>query len=102
MEKVQNMPFFFNGPVPGKFIQVVWSSGHLIQYWDTSDATGTPVATPLVVMTHEPPQEVFNESFREKYDFEELGHYDLDMKKKDGIKIFSNYVTIVRMKQNMP
>lgn len=99
MEKVHNMPFYFDGPVPGKFIQVVWSSGHLIQYWDMSNATGTPVKTPLVVMTHEPPEDVFNESFKEKYDFELLGHYDLDMKKKDGIKIFSNYVTIIRMKQ---
>lgn len=102
LEKVQNMPFYFNGAVPGKFIQVVWSSGHLIQYWDTANATETPVATPLVVMTYESPQNVFSESFREKYDFEVLGHYDLDMKKKDGIKIFSNYVTIIRKKQNMP
>ena len=31
---LKNVPFFFNGEIPGKFIEVIWNCGHEVKEWN--------------------------------------------------------------------
>lgn len=97
-EDLKALPFFFNGVVEGKFIEVVWATGHRIKYWNSKNATELPVETPFVFLSYNRPEEDLPPTVLENYTIELVGRYDGKMRTRREAGVLANYVTIIRKK----
>jgi len=95
-EDLKAIPFFFNGEIPGKFIEVIWNSGHEVKAWNPALQQYLPVVPPLVFLSNENPSAVLSPAIQNKYHMEVIGHFDGNMSKQSGNITLSNYVTIIR------
>ena len=93
---LKDIPFFFNGEIPGKFIEVVWNSGHQIKGWNPAVHPQLPVNGPLLLLSNEPPGKVLPEEVLKNYRIEVIGHFDTNMGKHEEKKVLSNYATLIR------
>jgi len=98
-EDLKKIPFFFNGEIPGKFIEVVWNSGHEVKEWNPLVYQSLPVEPPLIFMSHEQPFIILNPAILLKYEVEILGHFDGNLTINRGNAVLSNYVTIIRQRK---
>jgi 4-amino-4-deoxy-L-arabinose transferase-like glycosyltransferase len=94
-----SVPFYFNGEIPGKFIEVVWNSGHEVKAWNPLMDQNLPVEAPLLFMSHEQPFLILNPLILAKYEVEIIGHFDGNMELNRGNAVLSNYVTIIRQRR---
>jgi 4-amino-4-deoxy-L-arabinose transferase-like glycosyltransferase len=93
---LKSIPFYFNGEIPGKFIEVIWNCGQMIKYWNPLLDQNLPVAPPLLFLSHEQPFFILSPAILNKYEVEVLGHFDGNLGEKGGNSVLSNYVTIIR------
>ena len=96
--ELKGLPFYFNGVVPGKFIEVVWSCGREIKAWDPLENKNLPVTPPLVFLSNQQPIIILPSEILDKYEVEIIGHFDSNFKKEGEIAIFSNFVSIIKPK----
>ena len=95
-DDLKGIPFFFNGEIPGKFIEVIWNSGHKVKGWNPANQQQLPVAPPLVFLSNRPPSEVLPATILKNYHIGVIGHFDGNPGKKGGNVVLSNYVTVIR------
>lgn len=95
---LKKIPFYFNGEISGKFIEVVWNCGHEVKAWNPLMNQNPPVDPPLVFMSHEQPYMILCPEILTKYEVEILGHYDGNSEMNRGNVVLSNYVTIIRQR----
>ena len=93
---LKGIPFYFNGEIPGKFIEVVWNCGREIKEWNPLLNLNPPVTPPLLFLSHEQPYFILSPAILTKYQVEIIGHFDGNTGKKGGNPVLSNYVTIIR------
>jgi hypothetical protein len=98
-EDLKKIPFFFNGEIPGKFIEVVWNSGHEVKEWNPLVYQSLPADPPLIFMSHEQPFIILNPAILVKYEVEILGHFDANLEANRGNAVLSNYVTIIKQRK---
>jgi len=97
---LKNISFYFNGEIPGKFIEVVWNCGHEVKSWNPLINRNLPVAPPLILMSHVQPFFIIDTKILSNYDVEIIGHFDGNLEIKRGNAVLSNYVTIIRQRNN--
>jgi hypothetical protein len=93
---LKNVPFYFNGEIPGKFIEVVWNSGHEVKAWNPSTQPIPPSILPIIFLSNEDPSIALPAEIRNNHSIEVIGHFDGNMGKKGGNIVLSNYVTVIR------
>jgi hypothetical protein len=93
---LKNIPFYFDGEIPGKFIEVIWNCGHEIKEWNPSVNPDLPVEPPLVFISHQQPDNILKPDLFEKYEIKILGHYDGNRQVKGGNIVLSNYVAMIK------
>ena len=93
---LKDAKFFFNGEIPGKFIEVIWNSGHEIKFWDTWNSTQLPARLPILFLSHEDPTTVLPADILSNCQIEVIGHFDGNPGKTGGNIVLSNYATIIR------
>lgn len=93
---LKNIPFYFNGEIPGKFIEVVWNSGHEVSAWNPSLQPQLPAALPIIFLSNEHPSAILPAEIQKNHHIEVIGHFDGNMGKKGGNIVLSNYVTVIR------
>ncbi len=93
---LKNAKFFFNGEIPGKFIEVIWNSGHEIKLWDPWNNTQLPARLPILFLSYEDPTTVLPADILSNYQIEVIGHFDSNPGKTGGNIVLSNYATIIR------
>ena len=93
---LKDVKFFFNGEIPGKFIEVVWNSGHEIKFWDPWNSTQLPSRLPILFLSHEDPTTVLPADILSNFQIEVIGHFDGNPGKKGGNIVLSNYATIIK------
>lgn len=93
---LKNVPFYFNGEIPGKFIEVIWNSGHEVKGWDPATQLSLPSKLPIVFLSNEDPSKILPAEIQNNHHVEVIGHFDGNMGKKGGNIVLSNYVTIIR------
>ncbi len=92
---LKNVPFFFSGDTQGKFIEVIWNSGHGIREWNPKTDQQLPVTPPLIFLSDEEPSKVLPAEIRNNYHIEVIGYFDSNMGKGMKIQILANYVTLI-------
>ncbi len=92
---LNELPFFFNGEIPGKFIEVIWSSGHEIKSWDPLKNANLPVKPPFVFLSHEQPLIILPPKILSQYNVKVIGHYDKNLQEEKANMVLSNYVSII-------
>ena len=95
-DDLKNVPFYFNGVIPGKFIEVIWNSGHQVKGWDPTMQPQFPGKFPIIFLSNEKPADLLSAEFQANHHVEVIGHFDGNMGKKGGNIVLSNYVTIIR------
>lgn len=95
-DDLKNVPFYFNGEIPGKFIEVIWKSGHQVKGWDPATQPQFPGTFPIVFLSNENPTVLLSAEFQAIHRIEVIGHFDGNMGKKGGNIVLSNFVTIIR------
>ena len=95
-DDLKGVPFFFNGEIQGKFIEVIWNSGHEVKRWSTGALHQLPVSPPLIFLSHEDPFAVLPIEVLNNYNIEVIGHFDGNMAKRRENIILSNYITLIR------
>jgi len=95
---LKGIPFYFNGEIPGKFIEVVWNCGREVKGWNPLLNQNLPATPPILLMSHEQPFFILNPSILSKYEVEIIGHFDGNMEIKGANPVLSNYVTIIRQR----
>lgn len=95
-EDLKNIPFYFNGEIPGKFIEVVWNCGHEVKGWNPLIDQNLPSEPPVIFISHEQPIILLRPDILAKYEVEVIGHFDGNMEMKRRNAVLSNYVTIIR------
>ena len=96
-QELTNVPFFSNGDLSGKFVEVVWASGHEIRYWDPQKESALPAAPPLVLVSRQQPFEVLPKTIQDHYEVTNLGLFDQNFK-RSHYPILENYITVIRSK----
>ena len=99
---LKDIPFFFNGEIQGKFIEVVWAGGHEVKSWNPVTQRALPVKPPLLLISHEPPFVVLSPEILQGYRLKELGHFDTNMTRQSGNTVLSNFVTIIYLEGSYP
>jgi 4-amino-4-deoxy-L-arabinose transferase-like glycosyltransferase len=92
---LKTTPFFFNGEIQGKFIEVIWNSGHEIKGWNPLTQKKLPMTPPLLFLSNEEPSAVLSAEILNNYHIEVIGHFDSNPGKKGGNIVLSNYVTLI-------
>ncbi len=92
---LQGIPFFFNGEIPGKFIEVIWNSGHKVKKWDPAIEQQLPANPPLLLFSHEHPFDVLPATILKNYHIKVIGHFDGNPGKRGGNKVLSNFATVI-------
>jgi len=90
------IPFYFNGEISGKFIEVIWNSGHEVKAWNPATQLKLPETLPIIFISNEAPSAVLPAEIQSNHQIEVIGHFDGNMGKKGGNIVLSNYVTIIR------
>ena len=90
------IPFFFNGEIPGKFIEVIWNSGHKVKKWDPVIEPQLPATPPLLFFSNEHPFDVLPAAILKNYHIEVIGHFDSNPGKRGGNKVLSNFATVIQ------
>jgi len=93
---LKEIPAYFNGEIPGKFIEVVWNCGREIKEWNPLLNPNTPSPPPFLFMSREQPYFILSPAILAKYQVEIIGHFDGNMGIKGGNPVLSNYITIIR------
>jgi len=93
---LKNTPFFYNGEIAGKFIEVIWNSGHEIKGWNPQTQKGLPLTPPFIFLSNEDPATVLPTDILNNYHIEVVGHFDGNPGAKGGNIVLSNYVTLIR------
>lgn len=96
---LKHIPFYFNGEIPGKFIEVVWNCGKEVKGWNPLINENLPIEPPLLLMSHEQPFIILDPGILTKYDVEIIGHFDGNMELNRGNPVLSNYVAIIRQRR---
>ena len=94
--ELKDIPVFFNGEIPGKFIEVIWNSGHEVKAWNPVAQKSLPVEPPLILISHEPSFVVLSPEILQRYQIEDLGHFDGNMSRRGGNIVLSNFITLIR------
>lgn len=97
-DDLKGIPFFFNGEISGKFIEVIWNSGHEVNGWNPENQPQLPVNPPFVFLSNENPLTILPAEILNNHAVEVIGHFDGNMGKSKGNIVLSNYVTIIRQK----
>jgi 4-amino-4-deoxy-L-arabinose transferase-like glycosyltransferase len=97
-DDIKDIPFFFNGEISGKFIEVIWNSGHEVKGWNPAIQPELPVNPPVVFLSNENPLTILSAEIIKNHSVEVIGHFDGNMGKSKGNIVLSNYVTIIRQK----
>jgi 4-amino-4-deoxy-L-arabinose transferase-like glycosyltransferase len=95
-DDLKGVPFFFNGEIPGKFIEVIWNSGHEVKAWNPAMNQQLPAALPIIFLSNEDPLVALPAGIRNNYHIEVIGHFDGNMAKRGGNIVLSNYVTVIK------
>ena len=95
-EDLKNVPFYFNGEIPGKFIEVVWNCGREVKGWNPLIDQNLPSEPPLIFISHEQPIILLRPDILAKYELEIIGHFDGNMEMNRKNAVLSNYVTVIR------
>lgn len=95
-DDLKTVPFFFNGEVPGKFIEVIWNSGHEVKAWNPVAQQQLPATLPIIFLSNEDPSVVLPAEIKNNHHIEVIGHFDGNMAKRGGNIVLSNYVTVIR------
>jgi len=93
---LKDVPFYFNGEIPGKFIEVIWNSGHEVKAWNPATQPQLPVKLPIIFLSNEDPSVVLPSEILNNHHIEVIGHFDGNMGKKGGNIVLSNYVTVIK------
>jgi len=93
---LKNVPFYFNAEIEGKFIEVVWNSGHEVKAWNPKVQQEHPSKLPIIFLSNEDPSVVLPAEILKDHHIEVIGHFDGNMGKKGGYMVLSNYVTLIR------
>lgn len=93
---LKGIPFFYNGEIPGKFIEVIWNSGHEVKSWDPAGRQQLPASPPIVFLSNQHPSVVLPASVLKNFTIEVIGHFDGNPGKRGGNVVLSNYVTVIR------
>lgn len=93
---MKDVPFFFNGEIPGKFIEVIWNSGNEVKAWNPATQQQLPVTPPIIFLSNKDPFAVLPAEIQKNYHIEVIGHFDANMAKQKGNIVLSNYVTIIK------
>jgi 4-amino-4-deoxy-L-arabinose transferase-like glycosyltransferase len=93
-KNLTDLPFFFNGVIEGKFIEVIWSSGHEIHYWNPLEKD-LPVNPPFVFISHEQPYIILPPKILTNYNVRLIGHYDKNLQEERSQAVLSNYVSVI-------
>ncbi|MEI6138662.1 MAG: phospholipid carrier-dependent glycosyltransferase [Mariniphaga sp.] len=91
--KVAN--FYFNKEMPGKFIEVVWNSGHTIKLWDTWNNPQMPSKLPILFLSYEDPTTVLPADILSNYQIEIIGRFDSNPGKTRKDTALVNYATLI-------
>lgn len=100
--ELAGLPFFRDGHVGNKFIEVVWASGREIARWDPRERPLPPVEPPLVLMSAAAPASALGPELMERYEVEELGVFDANLGKRWGGDALRNHVAILRPRARPP
>jgi hypothetical protein len=95
-DDLKGVPFFFNGEIPGKFIEVVWNCGHEVKGWNPATRQQLPVAPPLLFLSNGHPADLLPKEILNNYHIEVIGHFDANMGKSGENNVLSNYATMIR------
>jgi len=95
-DDLKAIPFYFNGEISGKFIEVIWNSGHEVKAWNPATQLQLPETLPIIFISNEPPSAVLPAEIQNNHHVEVIGHFDGNMGKKGGNIVLSNYVTVIR------
>jgi 4-amino-4-deoxy-L-arabinose transferase-like glycosyltransferase len=90
------VPFYFNGEIQGKFIEVIWNSGHQIKGWNPVNQQDIPTTPPLLFLSDKHPSQVLPANILNNYHIELIGHFDGNIRKQGGNIVLSNYATLIR------
>ena len=93
---LKDIPFYFNGEIPGKFIEVVWNSGHQIKGWNPAIHPQLPVNVPFLFLSNEPAEKVLPQEILNNYHLDMIGHFDGNLGKHGEKNVLSNFATIIR------
>lgn len=94
-DEVNKLPFYFNGEIQGKFIEVIWSTGKEIRPWDPVKNADLPAKPPFVFLSHEQPYIILPPSVLSKYNVRLIGHFDKNLQEEKAQPVLSNYVSII-------
>jgi len=94
-DDLAKLPFYFNGEIPGKFVEVIWSSGHQINPWDPLKTHALPVNPPFVLLSHEQPYIILPPEILAKYNVKLIGHFDKNLQEERANPALSNYVSVI-------
>ena len=95
-DDLKGLPFYFNGEIQGKFIEVIWNSDHEVKAWNPAIQQQLPGMLPFIFLSNEDPSVVLPAEIRNNHHIEVIGHFDGNMSKRGGNIVLSNYVTIIR------
>lgn len=93
---LKEVPFYFDGEIQGKFIEVIWNSGHQIKGWNPVYQQDIPITPPLLFLSYKHPSQVLPANILNNYHIEMIGHFDGNMRKQGGNIVLSNYATVIR------
>jgi hypothetical protein len=93
---LKDVNFYFNGEIPGKFIEVIWNTGHEIKFWDTWKNPQLPGKLPILFLSHEDPTTIIPADILSNKQIEVIGHFDSNPRKTGGNVVLSNFITIIR------
>jgi 4-amino-4-deoxy-L-arabinose transferase-like glycosyltransferase len=93
---LNGIPFYFNGEIPGKFIEVIWNSGREVKGWNPAADQQLPVTPPLLFLSNKHPSDVLPATILTNHHIEVIGHFDGNPGKRGGNVVLSNYATLIR------
>ncbi len=95
-DDLKEVPFYFNGEIEGKFIEVIWQSGHRVKGWNPLAEKHLPVNIPLIFLSNKHPSTLLSTEILNKYQIDVIGYFDGNMNSRGGNIVLSNYVTLIR------
>ena len=98
LDDTRALPFFSDGDLGGKFIEVVWGSGKEIHGWIPNNTPELPITPPLVFFADNAPSVSLPSSIRSHYDIQELGLFDSNFR-ANTYPMLKKYVVVIRNKR---
>ena len=93
---VQVANFYYSKEMPGKFIEVVWNSGHTIKLWDTWNYPQLPSKLPILFLSYEDPTTVLPANILSDYQIKIIGRFDGNPSKTRKDSALVNYATLIK------